>query len=45
MKKERGRGGFGREVCAALQPARRGAAGGCRRGGTKMVEGIKTAVL
>lgn len=38
MKEERG--GFGREVYAVLQPA-----GGCRRGGTKMVEGIKTAVL
>lgn len=29
-----------REVCAALQPP-----GGCWCGGTKMVEGIKTAVL
>lgn len=40
MKGERGRRGFGREVYAVLQPA-----GGCRRSGTKMVEGIKTAVL
>lgn len=35
-----GRWNFGREVCAALQPP-----GGCWCRGTKMVEGIKTAVL
>lgn len=39
-KGELQRDSFGREVCAALP---RPSSGGCRRGGTKMVEGIKTA--